>query len=390
MQRESDSPRGGAWVLCVGLSLLLHAAAVGVLLLLPPPQKKSVRQAARPTRMVKVVRAEEPKDAAAEQPQGEDAEKAFVKTSADTPERTPEHADYESNHSTRAASAADADSTAAAPAMDGRERREDEEIVTFDQERQDGPLEHEGKQQTPPTPPAPPVLTETEDGTDEPAAEGRPDALAESEERGQDAATTLPPSALTAQPLPDDTTGELRLREADADTVAEGAREQHAAPQGSPDETGAGKQAAARPRRPVFDPSLASDSPLQAGFRTNERRTRSSGQFVLGRGAALNVAATPRGMYEAEIYRRIAALWYVACDDHRGDIIPGSLTVSIRIDRRGRLANMQLITRRGASMSQQSFTFNCIRRAALPPMPANVQGDIVGNVLELIFTFHFD
>ena len=142
-------------------------------------------------------------------------------------------------------------------------------------------------------------------------------------------------------------------------------------------------------RTHLYDPALSAQVQTP-GFRTAERRTRSSGRFILGKGAALNVEATPRGQYEAEVYRRIARMWYAACDEHRGDIIPGSLTISLRINRHGRLANMKLLSRRGAGISQQSFTFAAIRRAALPPMPSEVQADIVGELLELIFTFHFD
>ena len=56
----------------------------------------------------------------------------------------------------------------------------------------------------------------------------------------------------------------------------------------------------------------------------------------------------------------------------------------------GKLDNMNLITRRGASISQQSFTFKAIRKASLPPMPPEVQADVIGELMELIFEFNFD
>ena len=49
-----------------------------------------------------------------------------------------------------------------------------------------------------------------------------------------------------------------------------------------------------------------------------------------------------------------------------------------------------IITRRGAGIIQQSFTFGAIRQAQLPPMPPAVQRELIGNQLELIFTFNFD
>jgi hypothetical protein len=54
---------------------------------------------------------------------------------------------------------------------------------------------------------------------------------------------------------------------------------------------------------------------------------------------------------------------------HRGDIIPGTIIIAFRLNKRGSVETMNLITRRGASVIQQSFTFGAIRQAQLPPMP---------------------
>lgn len=129
---------------------------------------------------------------------------------------------------------------------------------------------------------------------------------------------------------------------------------------------------------------------MQPGFRTYERRSRSTGTFVVGRNPSLNVEATPRGRYEALLYRLIARSWYIACDEHRGDIIPGSLTISVCLNKQGRIHNLQLYGRRGASVLQQSFTFTAIRRAALPPMPEAVQKEADSDLIEMLITFHFD
>lgn len=142
-------------------------------------------------------------------------------------------------------------------------------------------------------------------------------------------------------------------------------------------------------RRPVYDPSLA-DHAQQPGLRTTERRSRSSGRFVLGRDPALNVSATPMGRYEMLVYRLIAARWYAACDEHRGNIIPGRIIIAFRLNKRGNVENMNLVTRRGAGVIQQGFTFRAIRSAQLPPMPTDVQRELIGEQLELIFTFNFD
>lgn len=352
--------RPGAALLCLVLSLLVHSVLAVMLFLLPERERKAAGPRAGKARMVQVVRVKAAEKPAEEkQPQEEKSEKNFAKTNADVPQQRPEHADFEGARDARAMSdptARDRRSEAEAPAQHGRERTEAEEIVTFDQERQEGDLAYEGKEQTPPAPAEP----------------------TEAEDEGDDAQATPPaaerPAMLTTQPLNEDVLGEFRLRDTETEEQAE------------PSEPLPPRRAA---RRRFYDPALSAEA-QQPGFRTEERRTRSSGRFIFGKGASLNVAATPRGQYEAEIYRRVARLWYTACDDHRGDIIPGRLTISLRLDKHGRLVNMHLMSRSGASVSQQSFTFAAIRRAALPAMPAAVQGEMVGDLLELIFTFHFD
>ena len=388
----------GRVLLCVALSILLHAG-LGLLLLLLPPQERIKRPlATHRARAIQVVRTAARKQAdtaatqrppAEEQPEQPRELRPTAKTSTDTPQALPDQPEYEGGRNTRAASAPDARhhaSAAHAPAMEGEAK---EELVTFDQERQDGPLEHEGKaqQQTPePAPTAPPAPEPPAPPAPAPA-EGLPEGQDTPDTPGRDA-TNAQSDATPALTRTDGTTGQLKLQEGEK---ASAEQDQQTPRRGMPG--GPGKAAAARLNRPrvFYDPSLADwAQPQQPGFRTHERRSRSSGRFIFGRGAALNVLSTPRGEYEAQVYRRVAHFWYIACDDHRGDIIPGKITISLRIDKRGRIDSMALIKRSGASISQQSFTFKAIRRATLPPMPPEVQADVIGNLMELIFEFNFD
>lgn len=341
--------KGAAVVLCLLLSLVLHALTVGFLLLLPDrkPAKAPSSPATRSeTRFVRLnrsdIRREERKEASAKE-----KTLPFAKTNPELPEQQPERRDFIGKRNARAASDADAPRSSEEGLLPGMSGEKKEEIVSFDQERQQGELEHDGRRRdnspqeplTSPTSPQgqgeeklpPPDIAES--GT-EPAPKLRPEQESE------------PSSAtpLAAWPSP--------------------------------------------PPRTYRDPSLAASS--QVGFRTHERRSRHIGRFVLGRGASLNVAATPAGRYQEEIYRRIAYWWYRACDEHRGDIIPGKIIISLRLNSRGRLVNMELIQRSGAGVIQQSFTFGAIRQATLPPMPSAVQEEMVGDILELIFEFVFD
>ena len=389
MQRPG---RVHAVALCVLLSLLLHVGLAWLALQMPRPEHPHRAHQTHATRLVKVVRQKEkPAPAVQDEPQ----ERAVVKTNPDVPQVAPERPEFEGNRDSRAASDPDSRDKLAdreAPAMTGREQ---EEMVTFDETRQDGDLKHEGKRETAPSQPAPQM--DTQDTLAQEAQEPAPGTPQPSEnparEPGVDAMDLVQQGALTVHPATE-SDDELGLRLNPADMPSTSPVEMHAARTGLPDATGDNPEMLQPQRRRsapavYYDPSLA-DHMQPEGFRTNENRTRSTGHYTIGRHAALNVEATPRGEYEAEIYRRIAYHWYRECDEHCGDIIPGRITVSLRLLRNGSIANMDLINRRGASVSQQSFTFAAIRSASLPPMPAAVQKTFSGDKLELIFDFNFD
>ena len=394
--------RYGRVLLCVALSALLHGVLGMLLLLLPQQDEVKRTKGTHKSRAVKVVRTAARKkadvatkqQAAAEQkPKVPREQKPTVKTSADTPQALPDTPDYEGKHSTRAASAPNARHRANsehAPAMEGVKK---DELVTFEQERQEGDLQHEGKKrpesrQIPPTPqpePEPPQPPASAPADGQQHGLDTPDFPRQDEQNSRIDAT----NSLT---LHNDLSGALKLQQ-EHPTLPPLRQEQKTARKGSPGGSGKSTSPAARQRSPrvFYDPSLAEWSqPQKPGFRTHERRSRSSGRFVFGRGAALNVLSTPRGAYETLVYRRVAHFWYIACDEHRGDIIPGKITISLRIDKRGRIDSMALIKRSGASISQQSFTFKAIRKATLPPMPPEVQADVIGNLMELILEFNFD
>ncbi len=398
-ERQPGFRPWGSVALCALLSLLLHASLAWALELFPRHTSGQKRQPlARSVRHLQVVRAEarpEEKPLPKEQQQAQEREAPFAKTSADERQRRPKQADFIGRHDSLASGGPDAlqrSSEAPLPTMAGRES--EEEVVTFDQKRQDGDLAHEGKAAT--EPPAPPQPSPAE--SPQPVAQGEPEGHAEQgEPQGEGSQPPAPAADATAahEPEPDTSDEGLKLSKLATENALTLPQPQPPpAPLGQPE--GRTEQAAAssaprpfRPRLTPYDPSLA-DGAQQPGLRTYERRTRSTGRFIFGRRPSLNVAATARGRYEAEIYRRIARVWYAACDEHRGDIIPGSITLSLRLTKSGGIDSMELIRRRGASIIQQSFSFGAIRRASLPPMPTEVQQGIIGTLYEMILTFNFD
>lgn len=391
MDEERNQRHFKRALLCIVLSVLVHIVTVICLLLLPKHgmQKKGAghhdgEQEAPTQRLIRMHRTE---------PTPQEAP-PFAKTPPDEEQQKPETVDFEGKHNTRASgddAAPKRQSDAPLPTMQGEEK---EEVVTFDQQRQEGELEHEGKRDSAPAPPQPIAEpTPLPDSLAPPPGMGSPDNTADHQTNLGEGQNNTTPEATHSATIPTPTSeGDTLLQTRQDEAKKKPTPSPPSARRGLRDITALSPHKATRPHRrriTVRDPSLA-DHAQAPGFRTQERRSRSTGRFVMGRTPSLNVAATPRGRYEAEIYRRIARIWYAACDEHRGDIIPGSVSISLRIDKRGHLRNMQLLSRHGASVIQQSFTLGAIRRATLPPMPPNVSADVVGDVMELIIEFNFD
>lgn len=385
MQATVDSLSSGRKyplaLLCVLLSALLHAGGAWLLLQTSHSPQKERTANSESWKSLKInLRKKQNASSAIPQEDTKKTQLPFAKTDSDRVEQVPEKADFRGKRNTRAEGETDGprrQSDAPVPTMAGEERKE---INTLERDFQDGPIEHDGKPHPQPLPPP----------TPEPVP-GQPALHPVSEPHiGKDNETTQSPQATpTARPLPETKKGSTQLQPSKEQQTSPLQAQQARPTPGTPEEKGKSRlRTPPQVRRPVYDPSLADHA--QPGFRTRERRTRSTGRFILGRNPSLSVSATPLGRYEELVYRLIARRWYAACDDHRGDIIPGRIIISIRLNKSGSVDNMNLITRRGASVIQQSFTFGAIRRAQLPPMPPAVQQELIGEQLELIFTFHFD
>ena len=371
-------------LLCLVGSVLLHLAMIPLLIFLlphPRPLKKDKKHGG--SRVLLVTAKEDKKKTAGDMPPPQQEEqRPFAKTDPDRPQQHPDKADFEGQRDSRAeGSGLPQESTEPLPTMEGEEK---DEINTLHQERQDGDIAYYGKETTAEQPaetesapannsqsapvgvPIPPTPAET--------------PPADSPQQTHDGAATHSP----AKPTPEgDTPIQQRTEEV---TEAEPTETAPSLPAGIPEPS---ISPTPEEEEPVYDPTQAAHA-QPAGLRTRERRTRSRGQFIIGSRPALHVEATPLGQYEELVYRLIARQWYFACDQHRGDIIPGTIIIALRINSRGQVVNMNLVSRRGAGVSQQSFTFMAIRRAQFPRMPENVRKAIIGDQLELIITFDFN
>ncbi len=413
--------------LCLLLSLLVHAALAWWAFPFDFRRKTPEARSGGERRLLLVHRRAEPKKN--EQPRNKpQQDPQWVKTSTEQKRQRPHEPDYIGKRPTAASGGRrqpDKKEGEPLPDQDGLERRG--EIVLFDQERQEGDLEHDGKKRATPATPAPPTRATPPSPPAPSAIAGRPAPPAPpvppaaTPPRAAIAQQPNPPGEPAAKGLPEGRDEQKEAKsgrdeQADARAPVASVRERQIDPQqkdllttpvtftvqpsipipsfGSPQgQTGAvaptppGAAPSSQPAR-RYDPSFTADS--QPGFRTRERRTRSTGRFVFGSNPSMNVASTPRGQYEELIYRRVAYFWYRECDANREMIVPGSIQIRLLVNTQGQITSMDLLRRTGASVSQQGFTFRAIRSADLPPMPAVVRDDVVGDKMELVFTFNFD
>lgn len=514
--RNQDHLFEASWKFCVLISLLLHLGGIGLLGILPLPvmtkgkgeQPRYVKVVVSPS-MVKKVGV---RDRLKEEVQKKDKEQppAFVKTSADqeTQER-PKKSSFVGERRTKASGGPKApDDMREMPAQDGIKPREEGEIVLFDQDKQEGSLEHERagnpasnprvavQRVTPrrepsqheqpvqqnqqanaspslqqpifPVPPtqavdlskADPALKDrssqqpvadrnnTDARNNNPQQEKTPEetsevdpqsrrnsreaALRENTGDGNSAGEGMQAGARKNTPRRDESNAssnnrddaEMDRKESLAELIGKSMEPMTSvmqndrtmqlpqpetaknagggsAPVPAPMPSGASGAAAAIPipvaqseagnprpqKRVYYDPAFAPNS--QPGFRTYERKTRTSGHFSFGNRASLDVDATPTGRYMAMVYRAVAMCWYSQCERNRDMIVTGTLHIRIWLDEQGRLVSIRELAREGASVAQKSFTFVAIQQAPIPPMPPEVREELIGGKMELYFDFHF-
>ncbi len=444
MRVNTDTKRG-LKTLCIFVSLFLHLlVALFVFWTINQREKDKAPQSSRSTASrtieLQINKPEEKKIVTEEEENIEKPEPpSFAKSNPDIPEELPDEPDYIGKRNTRLSGGSDKPDLSVGedlPMLDGEEK---DELVTFDQDLQEGDVEFDGKiqespppsqaqaaqppsQPTPtPTPPTPPLDAQPEQ-EQQPTPPMQPD-LAKIEESDNKEEKPLEESIPPPPPIIEDEGPEIveldeklkeealaeLLSEEFSDQVLKDARKlelaQHTPPPidsildlqptpsrpitppstpnpPSPEQVGQNTQTVAYD--PAFSPSA------QPGLRPEERKSRRMGRFVFGSNASLNTSATPLGKYQEMLYRRIAYYWYAACAENSGDIVPGTIIIRILVNSNGRIENMELMSRRHASVSQQAFTLTAIRQANPPPIPKAALKELIGDKMDMVFEFNFN
>ncbi|MDO4410729.1 MAG: hypothetical protein Q4C05_05560 [Akkermansia sp.] len=385
--RNNAKFTGFSWGICVLLSILVHVMMFICGAVMPTTwwtmgdefltnQKKEKTT----IRLVKWQRQHsEMKESAKEK----SPEKPIVKTSLEQESATPpEIPKFQSDKNTRAEGGRKApdSSEVELPAQDGKESPE---LVLFDQKEQKGDISHEKETAVPllnghnendvsinESRLIPPQQGNANEVIDKQNSLEASEKLAQQENtspKKESAPIQLPSAVLVPQPA--------EFEEGDDSKFAQ---LEKLLLQSRPQSSG---------KKTYYDPIFGESS--QPGFKTNERKTRQIGKFSLGRRPSVDVEKTVLGDYQMQVYRAIAKPWYYECERNRSLVEIGSITVRLLINKAGKVTTMTQMARSGASENQKAFTFRAIKNALLPPMPKEVQDSLIGEQMELHFTFNF-
>lgn len=392
-----------SWGICLLLSVIVHLVLLAGSSLLPEDWKTSglsaepeKKKASVSVRMVRKVKKPDSKESLA----AEDSRPSMIKTSKEQESATrPDTPQFSSNRNTRAEGGRhDPDGKAKMPPQDGIKRDHDE-IVLFNQDRQDGDRNHErdgnktvSRQSSanapyqPMEPSSPPEgVPDTVDHSPNRKSSPREDVKtvaqsSQNQQASKENAMQFPNVVTIPHP------GKLQEPDALKALAQDMAKGVEKPILNLPD--------LKRPlnnkpvqNQPLYDPMFNPEN--QPGFKTFERKTKVTGTFSFGRRPAFDVEASPLGNYQAIIYRAIGECWYRQCDLNRDLILEGTLRIRILLGPDGKVKSMRQTSRVGSSEVQKSFTFVAIKEAKIPAMPPEVRKEIVGDSLEMYFDFHF-
>lgn len=319
----------------------------------------------------------------------------FARTAGSNGPR-PERARFFGEHNTQAASElAPTPGALEVPAQDGVEPRHGE-ISTVSSNYQDGELP---EAPTPTTPTEPGALAGAPaTGKFDPAFQAMPPAPAPP--ASELASSTEPSAQNPAHAAEPAAQAEPAARPAPADLL-EGPRpvelprraEEPPAPQRQLADTQAAVPELPKPEPPNSEQAVNGGSlPKPAAdpaFKGYQEKTRMSGSISRKGNAALDVADSPLGRYQAQLSRAVEQEWQRNCVRYRDLITPGFITVRFVVNSKGKVTALSFVEAVEVGEVQKGFTVNSIRNAAIPSMPADVARELHGEPLELTFNFYF-
>jgi len=392
--KSSTTEERAIWLVSVLASLVINAALGLTLVSVSALERKVLKplpsMPAAPDLVVEIS-PEMLKALAADTP--EVAAPTFTQTTPDQQAARPERPRYFGEHDTRATS--DAPPVAGAlevPSLAGREPRLDE-VQATQSDYQDGEIRPDPAVRTEPPAPAPvvaaaPALRPAESNA-VPVPEGLETAAAPAKLIPEMVGEPAPaPAELLQGPSAVDTPQRLETAKAEAMVPAAEAPGEQAPAGEELRETPQEKPLSEAQQQAQAKPSLPKP-PRDPAFRGNQEKTKMQGSISRKGKSSLNVANTPLGRYQAQLSRAVELEWQRNCVRYRDLITPGFITVRFLIDAKGKVTTLSFVEAVEVGEVQKGFTLSSIRKAEIPPMPAELARELKGEPLELTFNFYF-
>ncbi len=263
------------------------------------------------------------------------------------------------------------------PSQAGVAPRSADDVETVNNRYQDGKLD---------VPPASPAVAPERMVTQVPAPASTPEPSPAAESQAQPN-QALPEPLARIPAMAGDTAVPRALAPGIDDRPRAKPESEPASASAAPPKLDGTDKAMPKSRPDVAKPQLmTSDDPA---FNGNQKKTRILGSVSRSGTSSQQVAASPLGKYQAQLSRVIESEWHRNCVKYRDFIKPGILTLRFVIDDRGAVRSVMLVEMVEAGDVQKGFTMNTIRQAKIPPLPADVQKELNGEPLELIYNFYF-
>ena len=127
----------------------------------------------------------------------------------------------------------------------------------------------------------------------------------------------------------------------------------------------------------------------ESGFASQQRKTRVRGVLQANGKGSLDVANTPLGRYEAQIFQAIERRWQQDNFRLRSHLAPGLITVRFLVASDGSVSEQRRLNMQGASQIQWGLVISAVTKSELPPMSRQVKEELNGEPLEVRMTFNY-
>lgn len=126
--------------------------------------------------------------------------------------------------------------------------------------------------------------------------------------------------------------------------------------------------------------------PQPPGFQPQERVTRLTGGITNRGPASMNAVATPLGRYKKQLSDAIGSRWYYYIQDMLDLVNVGTVQLRFVVNSDGKVGGVKVL-QNSSNESLASCSVRAIIEAEIPPIPKDIVQTLAGNRLEVDYSF---